>query len=101
VNMARKIADTQERNFGINEASIGGGLLKAAVKMSWMSKRSHTRNVEMSFSATTKSRRTRHPSPLRPAHARVPAPIYALETVMARTPATGRTLRPAEDRLRL
>ena len=49
VNMARKTADTHERSFGVNEASLGGDWLKAAVKMSWTSKRSRTRNLEMSF----------------------------------------------------
>lgn len=49
VNMARKLAESTERNFGFNEASVGGEWMKAAVKMSWNSKRSRTQNYEISF----------------------------------------------------
>lgn len=49
VNMARKLAEASERNFGFNEASIGGDWLKAAVKASWSTKRSRTQNYEMTF----------------------------------------------------
>ena len=49
LNMARKLAESSERSFGFNEASIGGDFLKAAVKMSWSSKRSRTQNYEMSY----------------------------------------------------
>lgn len=49
VNMARKLAEASERNFGFNEASLGGEWLKATVKASWNSKQSRTQNYEMSF----------------------------------------------------
>lgn len=49
VNMARKLADSSEKSFGFNEASIGGDWLKAAVKMSWASKRNRTQNYEISY----------------------------------------------------
>ena len=49
LNMARKLAETSERSFGFNEASIGGEWMKAALKMSWSSKRSRTQNIETSF----------------------------------------------------
>jgi serine/threonine protein kinase/Cdc6-like AAA superfamily ATPase len=49
VNMARKLAESSERSFGFNEASMGGDWMKAAVKMSWNSKRSSTKNYEISY----------------------------------------------------
>jgi serine/threonine-protein kinase len=49
LNMARKLAESSERSFGFNEASLGGDWLKAAVKMSWSSKRSRTQNYEISY----------------------------------------------------
>jgi serine/threonine-protein kinase len=49
VNMARKMAEASERNFGFNEASLGGEFLKATVKASWVAKRSRTQNYEMTF----------------------------------------------------
>lgn len=49
VNMARKVAEASERSFGVNEASVGGEWMKAAMKLSWTSKRSRTSNYEMSY----------------------------------------------------
>jgi serine/threonine protein kinase/Cdc6-like AAA superfamily ATPase len=49
VNMARRLAESSERSFGFNEASIGGDWLKAAVKMSWTSKRNRTQDYEISY----------------------------------------------------
>jgi serine/threonine-protein kinase len=49
VNMARKVAEASEHSFGVNDASIGGDLLKAAMKFSWSSKRSRTSNYETSY----------------------------------------------------
>ncbi|MDQ3581270.1 MAG: ATP-binding protein [Pseudomonadota bacterium] len=49
VNMARKLAESSERTFGFDEASIGSDWMKAAVKLGWSSKRSKTQNYEMSY----------------------------------------------------
>jgi serine/threonine-protein kinase len=49
VNMARKLAETSERSFGFNEASIGSDWMKAAVKLSLNSKRSRSQNYEISY----------------------------------------------------
>lgn len=49
VNMVRKQAESSERSFGFNEASLGTDWMKAAVKMSWNSKRSSTNNYEISY----------------------------------------------------
>ncbi|HEY4304510.1 MAG TPA: protein kinase [Gemmatimonadaceae bacterium] len=49
VNMARKVAEASERSFGVNEASIGGDLLKAAMKLSWTAKKSRSTNFETSY----------------------------------------------------
>lgn len=49
VNMARKLAESSERSFGFNEASIGSDWMKAAVKVGWSSKRSKTEDYEMSY----------------------------------------------------
>ena len=47
VNMARKVAESSERSFGVNEASIGNDLLKAA--FSWSAKRSRSTDLETSY----------------------------------------------------
>jgi serine/threonine-protein kinase len=49
VNMARKVAEASERSFGVNEASLGGDWMKAAMKLSWTSKRSRSSNYETSY----------------------------------------------------
>jgi serine/threonine protein kinase/Cdc6-like AAA superfamily ATPase len=49
VNMARTVAEASERSFGINEAGIGGDLMKAAMKLSWTTKRSRSNNYETSY----------------------------------------------------
>jgi len=49
LNMVRKLAETSERTFGVNEASIGGDWMKASIKLSANSKRNLTRNYEMSY----------------------------------------------------
>lgn len=49
VNMARKVGEASEHSYGVNEAGIGGDLLKAAMKMSWTAKRSREENVETSY----------------------------------------------------
>ena len=49
VNMARKLAESSEKTFGLSEASLGATWMKAAVKMSANTKRSRTQNYEISY----------------------------------------------------
>src|SRR6185437_1466847 len=49
LNMARQVGESSERSYGLNEASIGGDLMKAAMKVSWNTKRTRSANYEMSF----------------------------------------------------
>jgi serine/threonine protein kinase/Cdc6-like AAA superfamily ATPase len=49
LNMARKLAESSEKSFGFNEASIGADWMRAAVKMSLSSKRNRSQNYEISY----------------------------------------------------
>jgi serine/threonine protein kinase/Cdc6-like AAA superfamily ATPase len=49
VNMTRKLAESSEKSFGFNEASLGTEHMKATLKSSLLYKRSATRNYEVSF----------------------------------------------------
>ncbi|NUO82485.1 protein kinase, partial [candidate division KSB1 bacterium] len=48
-NLARKSGETSEKSFGIGEASIGAEKIKAALKTSFLYKRSRSQNLEMTF----------------------------------------------------
>ncbi len=48
-NMARKSGETSEKSFGVGEASIGAEKIKAALKTSFLYKRSRSQNLEMTF----------------------------------------------------
>lgn len=49
VNMTRKLAESSEKSFGFNEASLGTEHMKATLKSSLSYKQSATRNFEISF----------------------------------------------------
>ena len=49
LNMARQVGESSERSYGVNEASIGGDLLKAAMKVTWNAKRTRSMSYETSF----------------------------------------------------
>ncbi|HUQ84306.1 MAG TPA: protein kinase [Gemmatimonadaceae bacterium] len=48
-NMARKLAETNERSYGVGEASISNPVLGMAAKFAWSRKESRTKNYEMTF----------------------------------------------------
>ena len=49
VNMSRKLAETREKNFGFDGASLGTEQLKVSLKSTMAYKRSMTQNYEISF----------------------------------------------------
>jgi hypothetical protein len=49
VNMTRKLSETTESGFGLDEASIGAASLKATLKTSLAYKKAATRNQELTF----------------------------------------------------
>src|SRR3989442_358976 len=49
MNMTRKVSDTAEGGFGLNEASIGAAYLKASIKAPFSYKKTKARNQELTF----------------------------------------------------
>jgi serine/threonine-protein kinase len=48
-NMVRKVGETAEKSIGLGEASLGAEKLKAALKTSFLYKKSRSQNLEMTF----------------------------------------------------
>jgi len=48
-NMARKLAETAERSYGVTDAGLSSSVVGVAAKLAWSRKESRTRNYEMTF----------------------------------------------------